>query len=388
MLKKNKSKKKITKKMRNSTKSRKMKKGGTVYKGKTVNKGTASTNMPTISENENMTDTPAPASVLNKVANNVKSIMTLRKRKEPVKNEELFTPKTVSNKSNYEIWLEMADKQFTKKEYEEYRAIVGNCDFKDKELKKKYNKKMSSFACQEQYWTNHNFTVIADFMGNPVLWEIMVPNVDLRKTKDINKVPKTNRPVATYTGSHWLSRKAGVDSKNFDPYDEYQILGSNQFCQTYAMMNLIEGSLPEPIAKDNSGIAFISYYVYTEKALKFINDNVPQHVDAVVNKVKDKIDNLIKLIDNGEINDKNKKKLEIKQNIRDYIIDDNENIHQFDERYKTLTIEEIKQQLNEQKYYEENRKTIIKKAIRECYKHPNLCLNVIEYNFENTKITH
>ena len=125
-----------------------------------------------------------------------------------------------------------------------------------------------------------------------------------------------------------------------------------------------------------------------EKALKFINDNAVQHVDTVVNKVKDKIDKLIKLIDNGEINDNNKKKLEIKQSIRNYIIDDDEDISKFDKRYKTLTVEEIKQQLNEQKYYEENNKTNIKKAIRECYKHSNLCLNVIEYNFEHTNINH
>ena len=416
MLKKSKKKNKM--KLRSGNKSRKVKKGGTVYKGTVgVPVPATSSKLTSVSE-DGMTDIAAsvvnnaPASVLNNnVAEKVNKFMTLRKR-EHVKHEESYKPKTVSKKSNYDIWLEMADNQFTKKEYEEYRKKVGNCQFKlkvgDHELKyeeldettldKIHNKKMSSLGCQEQYWAIKNIDVISQYMGLEELWEIMVPNVDVKRMSSIRSLPKSDRPIAVFTktSNHWTSRRAN-EKHDFNPYYKYQIFGSNQFCQTYAMMYLLNKlDLPSNIEKI-ANVSFNSYYEYTKKALNFINDNAIKHVDVVMEKINGKIDELIKLIDNNVLNDENKdnkETKEIKLRIKDYIIDD-EKDDEFNERYKTLAVEEIKQNLIDNQYDKEYYKNKLNKAIKECIKHSNLCLNAIDYtdkiNFlvdSYPKITH
>jgi hypothetical protein len=56
-------------------------------------------------------------------------------------------------------------------------------------------------------------------------------------------------------------------NKTFDPYDHYQIDGSNQFCQTYALMYLLG-----KVTYNNKKITtdFPKFYQYTTKALNFI----------------------------------------------------------------------------------------------------------------------
>jgi len=415
MLKKNKSIKKM--KLRSGNKSRKVKKGGTTQKNsvrvpssrssdmRAVSKVPTVSAIPTVYEDENnmtdVSDAVAHSSVRrNPPASNVNKYMSLRKRHNMTVKDDVIKSAFKSQKRNYDIWLEMADKQFTKKEYEEYRKKVGNCQFKlkvgDDELKyeqldettldKIHNKKMSSLGCQEQYWAIKNINVISDFMGLKELWEIMVPNVDVRIDNNrIRNIPISNRPVAVFAGNHWTSRRAN-EMRDFNPYDKYQIFGSNQFCQTYAMMYLLnEVDLPSNIEK-KANVSFNSYYEYTKKALNFINDNAIKHVDVVMEKINGKIDELIKLIDNNVLNDENKdnkETKEIKLIIKDYIIDDDEKHDEFNERYKTITVEDIKQKLIDKQYDKEYYKKKLNKAIKECIKHANVCLNAIDYTDKN-----
>jgi len=137
------------------------------------------------------------------------------------------------------------------------------------EIQKQYKKK--GLQKSEQSWVDTNFTPIVDLMGENVIWEFMVPNIELRtenKHATTRKIQKTEHPVAVYSAGHWRSRKAGED-KFFDPYDEYQILGTNQFCQTYSLMHLLD-KLPEPIPSEPNDIS--KYYHYTKCAIEFIMD--------------------------------------------------------------------------------------------------------------------
>ena len=84
-------------------------------------------------------------------------------------------------------------------------------------------------------------------------------------------------PDAYFSGSHWNSRKAN-ELELFDPYVEYQIRGTNQFCQTYSMMNLLD-KLPgkeKSVCSEWTGSKddFKKYYYYTLCALKFIKEIV------------------------------------------------------------------------------------------------------------------
>jgi hypothetical protein len=81
----------------------------------------------------------------------------------------------------------------------------------------------------------------------------------------VEKVPVAHFSGNPDTGGHWRSRIPG-DAAWFDPYKEYQVEGTNQFCQTFALMNLA-GALPE-ISPDRS---WARYYAYTAAALDFID---------------------------------------------------------------------------------------------------------------------
>ena len=108
-------------------------------------------------------------------------------------------------------------------------------------------------------------------MGEKDIWEFMIPDIDGRgwegSRASSRKIPLSSRPVTVFSGAHWTSRKAG-ESVFFDPYDEYQISGTNQFCQTFALMYLLD-KLPEPIVSaDPADIS--KYYHYTRAAIEFI----------------------------------------------------------------------------------------------------------------------
>jgi len=114
---------------------------------------------------------------------------------------------------------------------------------------------------------------VINFMGNFAVWKFMLDNEIKFKTKPPRgsniKVSETHQ--AYFTGHHWLSVAKGTQVL-FDPYEKYQIEGTNQFCQTYALMYLLN-KLPgqeNQICKPYKDGIFEKYYYYTKCALKFI----------------------------------------------------------------------------------------------------------------------
>ena len=126
----------------------------------------------------------------------------------------------------------------------------------------------------EHRWYKVYLEPIIDFMGDRNLWHalgIEVPDTNVRSAKSVlGRRPVTKHNVAYFSGSHWISRKAGTTTV-FDPYDEYQIYGSNQFCQTFSMMYLIGDRFGVTLRKkSNSPGNWLKYYTYTVRALDFI----------------------------------------------------------------------------------------------------------------------
>lgn len=128
----------------------------------------------------------------------------------------------------------------------------------------------------EHRWFMTYYNPIVEFMGDRNVWHalgIEVPNEDLKPTA-LKRLPVTPFHVAYFSGAHWVSRKAGT-TEVFDPYNEFQVPGSNQFCQTYAMMNLVGDRLGFPLRKNtnsSNGGKWLKYYTYTMYALKFIEN--------------------------------------------------------------------------------------------------------------------
>jgi hypothetical protein len=123
------------------------------------------------------------------------------------------------------------------------------------------------FVRCEQKWIDDNFQPLVDFMGYEEIWKCMVPNIELYGLdgkKSARNIPPSKNPQAHFSSTHWNSRKPG-ELYWFDPYNEYQVQGTNQFCQTFCMMNLV-GALP-PISADRS---WTKFYIYTQAALQFI----------------------------------------------------------------------------------------------------------------------
>jgi len=121
-------------------------------------------------------------------------------------------------------------------------------------------------------------------MGDEDTWKYVIPNIKvlgLKGRASSRKLAVTNVPVAVFSGSHWTSRRANSD-KFFDPYDHYQIKGTNQFCQTFAMM-YITNSLPLPLTD-----SWKRNYEYAVVALEYIK-SVIQSIDKA-NIVFNKLD--------------------------------------------------------------------------------------------------
>lgn len=158
-------------------------------------------------------------------------------------------------------------------------------------LRKEYQnplKKNNVLADQEQAWSDKYYQVLADFMGEDRIWEAIIPDVEThgfggrsssRSLKEISPVPQ-----AVYSGGHFRSRRAG-EEKFFDSYVKgVQYTGTNQFCQTYAMMHL------SGVDFDSFGVKrgkWESYYEFTYRALLFIRDVIEKtYEDGVINDVE------------------------------------------------------------------------------------------------------
>ena len=83
---------------------------------------------------------------------------------------------------------------------------------------------------------------VIDFMGDESVWKTMVPGIVIQRRPPGRHV--SNYPTAYFVNDHWTCRKAN-ETVVFDPYDHYQKKGTHGFCQTFAMMYLLD-QLPEP----------------------------------------------------------------------------------------------------------------------------------------------
>ena len=156
---------------------------------------------------------------------------------------------------------------------------AANIEYDSKKKTQKYQlyvKKNKAWIDEEQAWVDDFLTPLIDFMGDETVWKYIVPNIILlgvggRASVRSGRTAKNlKHPLGIYTGSHWLAYKQD-DTFEFDPYREYQISGTNQFCQTFSMMYLCD-QLP-----DIETHPWKKFYVYTVKALEFIK--------KVINKV-------------------------------------------------------------------------------------------------------
>jgi|688.fasta_scaffold19896_4 hypothetical protein len=137
-------------------------------------------------------------------------------------------------------------------------------------------KKFQKWVASEEYikildqeWADEYLQPLADFMGDPATINSFFPSLSIsdRTTlrTDVN-VPSIGFSHEFGSSGHWYARKPG-DKKAFDPYNEYQVLGTNQFCQTYSIM-YHANRIPPKI----SGQPWTKYYSYTLSALQFIKD--------------------------------------------------------------------------------------------------------------------
>lgn len=192
----------------------------------------------------------------------IKSINSIKKRK----------TKKMSGGNKKTNWLNMANIQYNsrKEVIKNYQSLIK----KDKEL-----------VDIEQKWVDKNLEIIIDFMGDIDVWNFMIPGVvvygfDGSKASTRNK-PVVNHPIAVFTGSHWNSRKAN-ETDWFEPYADYQIFGTNQFCQTFAMMYIAD-KLP---AINADKYNFTKYYTYTIEALKFIEEVINAYPSSTLKERK------------------------------------------------------------------------------------------------------
>jgi hypothetical protein len=143
---------------------------------------------------------------------------------------------------------------------------------------RKFQKKFSkneTFKSFDKLW-GERMNLVIDFMGNYAVWKFLLnDDIDIYERKPPRKstIVKSDRHQAYFTGHHWLSIVKNT-RELFDPYSEYQITGTNQFCQTYALMHLMN-KLPgqsNQVCSPFPYNSFKKYYYYTRCALDFIVD--------------------------------------------------------------------------------------------------------------------
>lgn len=167
----------------------------------------------------------------------------------------------------------------TKKDWE----IQSNLVYEKKKEVKQFQKRVkatinSHIQEMEQQWVDTYLQPVIDFFGEEDVWKKVVPHVELyglhHKMVATRNIKITGYPQAHYSSTHWTSRLPH-EYKWFNPYDKYQIKGTNQFCQTFALMNLCN-ELP-PDAPRSTYNTWTKYYYYTEKALEFMQKVLAQH---------------------------------------------------------------------------------------------------------------
>ena len=114
----------------------------------------------------------------------------------------------------------------------------------------------------EQLWADKFLSPLLRLMGHHDIWESF--GVTIVNRSEMKK--KVSYPKGYFSGNHWYSRRAH-DTKTFDPYDKYQLNGTNSFCQTFALMYAVE-EIDRTPASSSGG--FTRYYTYARHALRFI----------------------------------------------------------------------------------------------------------------------
>lgn len=137
----------------------------------------------------------------------------------------------------------------------------------------------------EQEWVDKYLMPIINFMGDEDVWKAVIPKIEIiglesrqgrSECKGIKEYPR-----AHFSGTHWTSCKAN-EKEWFNPYDHYQVLGTNQFCQTFAMLHLVD-KLPNTLSS-----SWTRNYTYSSDALRYI-EGVIKEVSKV-KKIRDKYD--------------------------------------------------------------------------------------------------
>jgi hypothetical protein len=113
---------------------------------------------------------------------------------------------------------------------------------------------------------------IVDFMGDESVWKTMVPGVVIQRRSPSRNVSKY--PTAYFVNDHWTCRKAD-ETDVFDPYTHYQEKETHGFCQTFAMMYLLD-QLPKPDGDYTSYNKAAIEFIYTVN--KFLPVNHPTYI--------------------------------------------------------------------------------------------------------------
>jgi hypothetical protein len=179
-----------------------------------------------------------------------------------------------------------ADKQFNREGFLEYQLSISRQEDENNKLLRegKTKEELIQLPILDQEWAETYIQPIANFMGDLNLWilkfgesNINLPQIDKRGEVlrgSIRSVPvSSDKHVARFSGSHWYSRKMGdPKEKYFNAFYHYQLNGTNQFCQTYAMMYL-DNKL-DHYPRYTPPERFEKYYEYTTKTLEYIHTTI------------------------------------------------------------------------------------------------------------------
>jgi hypothetical protein len=184
----------------------------------------------------------------------------------------------LNNQNTFTVYLPKPENSIWKEWFH-----IANQEYNYKtSIQEKYQKNVKNnihFKYIEQYWYDIMIFPLIKFMGYPETFESFVENVEVKLDKPKPRyIPTSDKPIALFTtGQHWLSYPRQDKLQGwFDPYDEYQPFGTNQLCQTFTFMNLLN-KLP-PRSKDRS---FKVYYEYTKKGFEFIKELFTLHPKLV-----------------------------------------------------------------------------------------------------------
>ena len=146
--------------------------------------------------------------------------------------------------------------------------------------KRKYDKliaKSAEFTFAEQEWYDTNMSPFQDLFGCidfiHIVYALFKPDSNKNLQIIENKKPQRGDVVAkcdimcsrgSEQSTHWLSKAKG-NSQFFDPYDEFQYPGTNQWCQINALMNIC---FTDRQLSEKQGLE--KYYEYNQQVVDFI----------------------------------------------------------------------------------------------------------------------